>query len=167
MASGERGQATVEYVIVSAGIVLPVTFAIVFTAQLLWVWHSVVEFTRDGARYAATHCWQSDTQNVTDYMKQHVPPTVDMDQFQNGPAQITVSYFAKDPDTGQLVDFTCDGGDCSTMCVPDAVTVRVTNYEFRKFMGYLGLPPVSVPDFYTTVPIESAGCDPEQGTCLP
>jgi hypothetical protein len=53
------------------------------------------------------------------------------------------------------------------MCVPDAVTVRVTNYEFRKFMGYLGLPPVSVPDFYTTVPIESAGCDPEQGTCLP
>jgi hypothetical protein len=167
MASSERGQATVEYVIVSAGIVLPVTFAIVFTAQLLWIWHSVVEFTRDGARYAATHCWQSDTQNVTDYMKQHVPPTVDMDQFQNGPAQITVSYFAKDPDTGQLVDFTCDGGDCSTMCVPDAVTVRVTNYEFRKFMGYLGLPPVSVPDFYTTLPIESAGCDPEQGTCLP
>ena len=30
---------------------------VIFVAEMLWVWHSVVDFTRDGARYAATHCW--------------------------------------------------------------------------------------------------------------
>lgn len=163
----QSGQSTVEYVLLSASVVLPLTFAIVFTAQLLWVWHSVVEFTRDGARYASTHCWQNDSENVVAWMKTHVPPMPDMDQIQGGEALIEVKYYAKDPESGQLVDFSCDGGDCSAQCVPDAVTVRLTNYEFRKFMGYLGLPSVKIPDFFTTVPMESGGCDPEQGLCLP
>ena len=165
-AKSESGQATMEYVILSATVVLPLTFMIVFTAQLLWVWHSVVEFTREGARYATTHCWQSDTQNVVNYMQQHVPPMVDMNQIQGGEAEIEVTYFSRDPESGQLTDFNCDG-DCSTLCIPDAVTVRLKNYQFRQFMAYLGLPPVTIPDFYTTLPMESAGCDPEQGTCLP
>ena len=60
----ESGQATIEYAITFAGIILPLTFMIIFTAQLLWVWHSVVDFTRDGARYATTHCWQAGKDNV-------------------------------------------------------------------------------------------------------
>ena len=63
--------------------------------------------------------------------------------------------------------FACDGGDCSTTCVPDAVTIRVTGYSYRTFMNYLGLPAVQMPNFMTSMAIESAGCDPEQGTCLP
>jgi hypothetical protein len=161
------GQATMEYVLVSATVMIPLTFAIIFTAELLWVWHSVVEFTRDGARYATTHCWQSDGQNVADYMKQHVPPMVDSSQITGGDAEISISYYSRDPESGTLVDFACDGGDCSSMCIPDAVTVRLKNYQFRYFVSYLGLPAVSIPDFYTTLPMESAGCDPEQGTCLP
>ncbi len=156
-----------EYVLVAGGVILPLTFALVFTTQLLWVWHSVVEFTREGGRYATTHCYQADTENVANYMRTHVPPMVDMEQFQNGAATLEIKYYSRDPESGQMVDFTCDGGDCSTQCVPDAVTVRVTNYEFRKFMPYLGLPAVKIPDFYTTLPMESAGCDPEQGSCLP
>ena len=74
----QSGQSTIEYVLVSAGVFLPLTFAIVYTAELLWVWHSVVEFTRDGARYAATHCWQGDGSNVTAYMRTHVPAMVAM-----------------------------------------------------------------------------------------
>jgi hypothetical protein len=163
----QSGQATMEYVLMCAGVIFPLTFAIIFTAELLWVWHSVVEFTRDGARYAATHCWQGDGQNVMDYMRAHVPPMVDMSQITGGEAELEIAYFSKDPASGQLVDFACDGGDCSTLCVPDAVRVRLRNYQFRYFMGYLGLPAVAIPDFYTTLPIESAGCDPEQGTCLP
>src|SRR5581483_5244815 len=167
MRSPARGQATIEFVITQLVIVIPLTFAIVFTAELLWVWHSVVDFTRDGARYASTHCWQGSGENVVAYMRTHVPPMPDIDQFQQGQAEIVVRYFARDPDTGALTDFTCDGGECSTECVPDAVSVTIRGYEYRKFMSYLGLPPVALPDFHTSLPIESAGCDPEQGTCLP
>jgi hypothetical protein len=164
--NGKAGQATVEYVLVTGGILLPLTFAIVYTAQLLWVWNSVVDFTREGAKYATTHCWQDGGGNVTAYMRAHVPAMVDMEQFQNGEAEIVVDYFGRDAETGALVEFACEG-ECSTLCVPDVVRVRVQNYEFRKFMSYMGLPGVRIPDFSTTLPMESAGCDPEQGTCLP
>lgn len=162
----QAGQATVEYAILTAGIVVPIIFGLIFVSQMLWVWHSVADFTRAGASYAATHCWQASADNVTAYMKTHVPLMADQDQFQGGNAEIQVNYFSKDPDTGDLTDFACDS-ECSTQCIPDAVSVRVINYQFRSFVGYLGLPPVSMPDFVTTVPIESAGCDPDQGTCLP
>ena len=163
----QSGQALVEYAITFAGILLPMTFMIIFTAQLLWIWHSIVDFTRDGARYATTHCWQASGENVVAYMRTHVPIMIDMDQFQNGQAEITVKYFSRDPDTGGLVDFTCDGGECSADCIPAAVTVSVANYQFTRFMNVFGLPPVALPDFRTSMPIEGAGCDPEQNTCLP
>ncbi len=160
------GQAAVEYALLYAGVVLPMSFMAIFVAEMLWVWHSAVEFTRDGARYAATHCWQSDTSNVLAYMESHVPRMIDMDQFQNGAAGIEVQYFQKDPDTGDLTDFSCDGGDCTVNCVPDAVSVSITNYQFTRFSGFFRLPAVTMPDFRTSVAVESGGCD-EGGNCLP
>lgn len=162
----QRGQATVEYALVSAGILIPMTFGIIYVAQLLWIWHSVADFTREGARYATTHCWQSDSGNVLNFMKTHVPPMTDQQQFQSGPVEINVSYFSRDPASGALNPFSCDA-DCGTSCIPDTVTVQVRNYEFRGFVGYLGLRPVTIPDFQISMPIESAGCDPDSGVCLP
>jgi hypothetical protein len=133
------------------------------------VWHSVADFTRDGARYAATHCWMADSSNVAGpggYMSTHVPPMIDMDQFQSGAAGIQVEYFQADPTTGALTLFSCDAGDCSAGCVPDAVSVSITNYQFRRFSGFMKLPPVTIPPFTASVPMESAGCD-ESGNCLP
>ncbi len=162
----QRGQATVEYALVSAGLLIPMTFGIIYVAQLLWIWHSVADFTREGARYATTHCWQSDSGNVLNFMKTHVPPMTDQQQFQSGPAEINVSYFSRDPASGALIPFSCDA-DCGTSCIPDTVTVQVRNYEFRGFVGYLGLRPVPIPDFQISMPVESAGCDPDSGVCLP
>src|SRR5207245_1911747 len=107
----QSGQATIEYAILYAGVILPLTFAIVFAAEMLWVWHSVVDFTRDGARYATTHCWTANGDNVMTYMRSHVPRMIDMDQFQQGQAEIAVRYLSRDPDTGSLTDFTCDSGE--------------------------------------------------------
>jgi hypothetical protein len=161
------GQATLEFVLSYASILAPVTFAIIFTSQLLWVWHSAIEMTREGARYAATHCWQADGGNVTTYMQQHVPVNIDQDQFSGaGTASITVSYYSRDPVSGTLTDYACDG-ECSPACVPDAVKVTISGYEYRRFLSYLGLAPIAIPDFTTTLPIEGAGCDPEQGSCTP
>jgi len=165
---GQKGAIALEYLILLTGVLVPATFSIIFTSELLWVWHSGIEFTRDGARYAATHCWQGAGDNVRAYMQEHVPLTVDRQQFQNaGSDVIVIEYFARDAETGELAEFSCDG-ECSTSCVPDVVSVRIQNYEFRHaFLSYLGLPSVPMPEFRTTLPMESAGCDPEQGQCFP
>src|SRR5215471_15100557 len=86
----QRGQTTIEFVLAYAGVLLPLTFGLIFISQLLWVWHSVADFTRSGAAYAATHCWQSSAGNVVDFMRSNVPLMPDRNQFQSGPAQITV-----------------------------------------------------------------------------
>lgn len=162
------GQATLEFALMYAAIFLPLTFGIVFAAEMYWVWHSMVEFTRDGARYASTHCWQPDGANVLSYMQSHIPRTIDQNQFQSGgTAQITVEYFQRDPTTGQLGPFAGCSGSCSPDCLPDSVTVSVTNYQFQRFVAFLHLPPVQMPPFPTSMPIESNGCDPEQGVCNP
>lgn len=163
----QGGQAAAEYAIVSAGVLLPVTMMLVFTAQLLWVWQSAVEWTREGARYAATHCYQGGGDNVRNWMRTHVPVNLDQQEFSAGTAEIQLNYYTRNAETGTLEEFACSGGDCSTECVPDAVTVRITGYSYRTFLNYLGLPPVQMPNFMTSLPIESAGCDPEAGTCLP
>lgn len=161
-----RGQATVEYAIVLATLIIPMTFGILYLAEILWIWHSVNDFTRNGARYAATHCWESSASNVISYMQSNVPLMIDQDQFQNGTAEIVVNYYSIDPASQTPTAFSCDT-ECSTTCIPDTVTVGVLNYEFRTFVSYLGLPPVQMPNFQTSVPIEGAGCDPEQGFCQP
>ncbi len=164
--SRESGAVTIEWALAFTAIILPLTFAIIFTAQLLWIWHSVGDWSRDAARYASTHCWQASGDNVQGWMRTNVPAMVDQDQFRDGTVDLSIQYFAKDPDSGQLSQFACDS-ECSTTCVPDTVTVSVKNYRFGTFLQYLGLTPIPMPDFQTTVPMESAGCDPEQGTCVP
>jgi len=162
----QRGQVTVEFALTWVGVLLPLTMGLIFTSQILWIWHGVNEYTRLGASYATTHCWMSSASNVTDFMRQNVPPIVSQDQFQSGGVQINVNYFGKDPDSGSLVPFTCDG-DCSSACIPDTVSVSVTNFQYQTYFTSLGLPPVTLPDFRTSAPMESAGCDPEQGVCQP
>ncbi len=162
-----RGQAALEYVILLAGVVTPLTFGIISVAQMMWVWHSIVDFTNQGARYAATHCWQNGGENVLTWMRANVPPVPDQEQFRSGSVEITAEYFKRSPESGQLEPFACDGAECSTECIPDLVTIHVRGYEWRQFLTYLGVPPVPMPDFSTTLPMESAGCDPQQAVCLP
>ena len=162
------GQSSVEFAVLYSAAILPLTFMIVFVSEALWIWHSVVDFTRLGANYAATHCWMGDGSNVTTYMTTHVPRMIDMDKFQNGEAGLQVSYFSLDPATGQLSPFSCaSGADCSAGCIPDAVSVSVTSYQFSKGLEtFFKLPPVTIPPFATNMPMQSAGCD-ESGNCLP
>jgi hypothetical protein len=156
---------------VYGAVIAPLTFALVFTAQVLWIWHSVVEFTRDGAHYAATHCWQASGDNVRNYMTSHVPLMADIDRFRSGDAQVNIEYFQRDADTGAIVPFSCSGGDCSSGCVPDVVTVSIANYEYRSgFLSFMGIGSIPIPDFRTTLPMESAGCSGDASgvvACLP
>jgi hypothetical protein len=84
----------------------------------------------------------------------------------NSNAAVTVNYYSVDPDSGALTDFSCDS-DCTLGCVPDVVSVSVQNYVYSKFFTFLKLPGVPMPSWLTTLPMESAGCDPATGTCTP
>ena len=164
--AGERGQSLVEYTFVFVGVLAPLTFGLIALAQVLWIWHSMVDWTRLGARYAATHCWQPEGANVTGWMKANAPPIPDRQAFTDGTAELVVNYYKKNPESNLFEEYSCDA-ECSAQCVPDSVTVRVRNYQYRGFVGYLGLPPIEMPEFNASMPVESAGCDPEAGTCQP
>lgn len=159
------GQATVEFALLFTTAALPLTFMLIVSAQMLWIWHSVVDFTRDAARYAATHCFTGDGSNVLAWMQSHVPAMIDQNQFQNGTAIIQVQYYSRNPDGSLAVFSGCDA-TCSTACIPDDVSVGIASYQFLRFSGFFKLPPVTIPSFTTTVPMESAGCD-ESGNCNP
>jgi hypothetical protein len=158
-ASLKRGQAATEFAVLYAGVILPLTFMTIFAAEALWIWHSIVDFTRDGARYAVTHyCQAQDGSNVVSYMQSNVPPMIDQAQFQaGGAAQIQVQFL--DP-TGQPFS----QGGCAD-CVPDNVSVSVANYQFGRLAGYLKLPSITMPSFTTNLPMESAGLD-NTGVCV-
>jgi Flp pilus assembly protein TadG len=160
------GQATVEFALLYTLVIVPLTFGIIFISQMLWIWHSVVEFTRDGARYAATHCYQGGGTNVVTYMQANVPPMIDQSQFQLGPASIDVAYYQNAGAGAPLAAFSCDT-ECSVYCEPDAVSVGVSGYQFDRLLNYLKLPPIVIPPFTTTIPTESLGCDPVSGVCTP
>jgi len=160
------GQAVTEFALLYSAVIVPLVFMCIFVAQMLWVWHSVVDFTRDGARYAATHCWMADSGNVLQYMQSHVPLMIDQNQFQTNGALIQIQYFQRDPASGALSAFSGNSGECSAGCIPDAVSVGVANYQFFRFSTFMKLPPVTIPPFTTNVAMESAGCD-ESGNCLP
>ena len=163
----QGGQAVAEFALLYGAVALPLTFMIIFVAEMLWIWHSVVDYTRDGARYAATHCWLADGGggNVIDYMEAHVPPMIDMQQFQNGAAGLQVQYFAQNSD-GTLSPF--DGSSCATsLCVPDSVSVSVTAYQFLRFSSFFKLPPVTIPPFTATAPMENGGYSDATGVCTP
>ena len=165
MQRGEKGATAVEFLVVGMTLVIPLCFAMFFTAQILWIWHSVAEMTREGARYAATHCYQNGT-NVRSYMQRNAPVMPDRDQFVSGSAQIVVSYYGRTLESNELTEFSCES-ECSLGCIPDVVKVQVTSYQYGNFLNYWGLPPVQLPDFQTTIPMEGAGCDPDTGACNP
>ena len=108
----DSGAGLTEFAVLYSSVVLPLTFMIVFVSEMLWIWHSVADFTRDGARYAATHCWLPDASNVLSYMEANVPLMIDQTQFQAGTAGIAVDYMQQDPSTGSLLEFACNSAAC-------------------------------------------------------
>jgi hypothetical protein len=162
-----RGQATVEMTLALIFGIVPLTIGLIAFAEAAWTYHGLAALTRLGARYAATHCFQdSSGQNIvawlTDATNRSVPPFPDRPQLAAGGIQILVQYWTHDPGQGSI-PVTC-GPDCSSACVPDSVTVSIgagnpNAYTFNRFLTSLGLPPIQVPTFSTTIPMES-GVDP-------
>ena len=162
-----RGQASVEFALVLIAGLIPLTLGLIAFAELAWTYHSLVTLTRQGARYAATHCWVDDAgSNVVDWMQNNAPPFIDRTRLSDGGAQIQVAYWTQDVSTHETVQFSCSES-CSAGCAPDAVTVGISGYQFEHLMTTVGLSPLTVPGFSTTVDMESAGANQDGGTPEP
>jgi hypothetical protein len=99
-------------------------------------------------------------------MQANSPAFPDRQQLNTGEVQIQVTYWTHDPETHQSVPFTCGGG-CGLDCVPNSVTVSVSGYSFNHFLPMIGLQPLQVPPFSTTVEMQSAGGNPETAISSP
>ena len=164
---GSRGQASIEMALALVAGIVPLTLGLIAFTEIAWTYHALVTLTRQGARYAVTHCWQDDSgSNVVNWMQANAPPFPDRPQLATGGVQIQVNYWTHDPVTHQSVPFSCGGG-CSPECVPDSVTVSISGYQFTHFLPMLGLVPLQVPPFSTTMVIESAGGNPETAISAP
>lgn len=160
-----RGQANVETAL-ALMVIVPLTFGLIAFSEVAWTYHALTTLTRQGARYAATHCFQDESgSNVVSWMQANSPAFPDRPLLLTGGIQVQVNYWAHDLETHQTVPFSCAGG-CSPDCVPDSVTVSITGYEFTHFMSFLGLS-LLIPPFSTTVEMESAGSNPETAVSAP
>jgi hypothetical protein len=158
----QRGQATVEMALALLAGLVPLTLGLLAFAEIGWTYHALTTLTRQGARYASTHCWQDPSgSNVVEWMRANAPAFPDRPQLAAGAVQIQVSYQAHDSQLGTSGEFECSGG-CGALCVPDSVTVSISGYQFAHFLTMLGFQPLQLPSFSTTVEIQSAGGDPEE-----
>jgi hypothetical protein len=160
-----HGQATVETALIMMTVMLPLTFGVVALADVAWTYHALVTLTRQGARYAATHCYEDDNgSNVVTWMQLNSPPFLDRPQLVAGTVQISVNYWSHDLANQVSSPFSSCGSTCTPECVPDAVTVSISGYQLRHLLPLLGpslQDGIAVPAFSTTVEIQSAGGDPE------
>ena len=163
-----RGQATVETALIMMTVMLPLIFGVVALADVAWTYHALVTLTRQGARYAATHCFEDDSgSNVVSWMQANSPPFLDRPQLVGGTVQILVNYWSHDVVNQVSNPYSGCVSTCTPACVPDSVTVSISGYQLRHLLPLLGLQPLQVPGFATTVEIQSAGGDPETGIAAP
>ena len=55
------GQATIEAALALLVGIIPLSIALLGFAEIAWTYHALATLTRQGAHYAATHCWQDDS----------------------------------------------------------------------------------------------------------
>ena len=163
-----RGQATIETALALVLAIVPLTIALLGFAEIAWTYHALATLTRQGANYAATHCFQDDTgSNVVSWMVANAPAFPDRQLLATGGIPIQVQYWTHDSTTHLSNPFACGGTSCSPQCVPDSVTVSISGYSFSHFRPFFGFAPLTVPAFATTVEIQSSGGNAETGVSLP
>src|SRR3954468_23938293 len=105
-----RGQATVETAIAMVVAIVPVTIALLGFAEISWTYHALATLTRQGAQYAATHCFQDNTgSNVVNWMITNAPAFPDRPMLIAGGIPIQVQYWTHDTTNHLTNPFACGG----------------------------------------------------------
>jgi Flp pilus assembly protein TadG len=149
---GERGSALVEFAI-GALVFMTATFGVLEFSRLLWTHNALSDAARRAARYAVNHASTDETavKNVAVYGNPEGTGNAQVTNLR--PENIVVSY-TNSPVTG-------------IFGYPDgAVTVEITNYEFRFVIPFVTRT-LTMPEYSTTLTAESAGMIPPDVTPTP
>ena len=146
----QRGLATVEFALVGP-VLFMVLFGVIEISRAFFVWNTMAEATRRGARVAAV-C------PANDNAIRQITVFSDPNSGDNSPvvsnlsvSNVDVKYYANDgTDTGGAL--------------PDTkfVQVQITGYQHTMLIPFVPIPPIPVPPFSTTLPVESMGWIPEE-----
>jgi cell division septation protein DedD len=144
---GQRGSTLVEFAI-GALVFFTATFGVLEFSRLLWTHNALADAARRATRYAVTH-YETDVDAVknvavygnTDGSGQPLVAGLDTDM-------VDVNY--KDSSIPGVGFGYPDG----------AVTVSITNFEFKFVLPFLGSG-VTLPEYRTTLTAESAGVVPD------
>ena len=144
----QSGLAVVEFAVI-AGAAMTLLLICVEVGRMLFVWNTLGEATRRGARVAAVSAIGSGT--AKDSVMVFAPFLKDFDD-----ANVNVSYLGE------------DGANLGA--APPAGSVAFVNVTITGYVHELLVPPlfllsldttIEVPAFSTTLPAESLGIDPE------
>lgn len=145
----QRGTTTIEFAVV-ATVLFTVLFGVIEVGRALFVWNTLSEATRRGARVAA----------VCPVNHPSVARVAVFGDPLAGDASPILSHFST---ANVQVEYLDDAG-ASTAAYEDIayVRVRITNYQHRLLIPFL-VRDITAPPFTTTLPAESLGIIPESG----
>ena len=142
----EKGQALLEFAAVTL-VFFILVFGIIEFGRALWTWNTIVQATREGARYAVVAI---PTSGDTEIMKvvAYNDPNATASSIPVVPglteANVRVRYLNN------------DGTAAANKIVADLIEVSVINYRFTFLDSILG-PQIALPPFTTSLPLEGLG----------
>lgn len=154
MKSRQNGMTSVEFAVIGT-VLLLVIFAVIETGRLMWVWETLTEATRRGARVAAVcPVNHAGIANMTVF---NAPDTGGESAILNG---LT---------TGNVVVEYLDGGSVllgapanDDWCDIEYVRVRIAGFTHQVLIPFVEIT-LDAPEFETTLPAESLGLVPGVG----
>lgn len=154
MKSKQAGLTSVEFAMVGT-VLLLVIFAVIETGRLMWVWETLTEATRRGARVAAVCPVEHNAiANMTVFNE---PDTGGESAIINGltTGNVVVEYL----DGGSTVLASPASDD---WCDIEYARVRISGFTHQVLIPFVNLT-LDAPEFATTLPAESLGLVPGTG----
>lgn len=146
----QRGVTTVEAAIVGA-VALTVLFGVIEIGRALFVWNTLAEATRRGARVAAVCPMNHLSIKRVAILSRPDGPDTSPAVPGLSTANVAVEY---------LQD---DGSTATSYSQTHYVRVSITGYAYTLFIPFI-MPTITAPPFSTTLPSESLGYVPDTGT---
>lgn len=149
MRNNQQGTTTVEFAIL-ASVLFVLIFGVIEIGRAFFVWNSIGEVTRRGARLAAV-C----------PVNHGAISKVSMFNAPDGGSESDL--FNGLTDSNINLEYLDDGGNVTNVFVEiKSVRVGISNYQHNLLIPFFNLS-ITVPEFSTTIPAESLGYIPDLG----
>ncbi len=149
MKNNQQGTTTVEFAIL-ASVLFVLIFGVIEIGRAFFVWNSIGEVTRRGARLAAV-CPVNHS-SISKVSMFNAPDGGSESELFNGLTDSNIN-----------LEYLDDGGNVTNVFTEiKSVRVGISNYQHNLLIPFFNLS-LTVPEFSTTIPAESLGYIPDIG----